>query len=421
MQPNDSFHLVGDFSGDRDTLRTLIFGMSTLPTTLPTVTASASPVPGLAACSRLSLTGLADCYLWAPSGATELVVIHQGHMPSLTDIGIGELIKDFHRNGYAVLGCLMPDAGSIAAHNSGQRPYSDFLLPMIAGLNYAESLGFTEAAATGISGGNWTLQMVAAIDERVTKTIPVAGCLPHYYGLTSELDWEQTLSEIAPYSYVDLHALCTTNGRSQLVIMFDGDGSRKSLAFFSAAPDFRPLLQSVAQGPWSMEWINQTQHAITMHARRRIFEWLTGKPFPYAQIKDAVAANVVGAWTLFSSPPPNTWVGNNCYSRDVGTAADYVQWTFAVAPGIYDVWASCSAHSGRSSNAPYLLFDGATQVGGVVRIDQRPQPTDYVDASGVGFNHIGAIDVTTGTLAVRVRADADAKTMADAARVMRRA
>ncbi|CAE7381533.1 unnamed protein product [Symbiodinium sp. CCMP2456] len=53
-----------------------------------------------------------------------------------------------------------------------------FCEPVILTINYALSLGFQDVVLAGLSGGGWTTSLVAAMDPRVVKSIPVAGVLP---------------------------------------------------------------------------------------------------------------------------------------------------------------------------------------------------------------------------------------------------
>lgn len=56
-----------------------------------------------------------------------------------------------------------------------------FLQPVRVVLDYLQSAGESEFAMIGISGGAWTTALYAALDPRVTLSVPVAGSLPMRY------------------------------------------------------------------------------------------------------------------------------------------------------------------------------------------------------------------------------------------------
>jgi hypothetical protein len=53
-----------------------------------------------------------------------------------------------------------------------------FLEPIILTVIYAKSLGYKNIVMAGLSGGGWSTVMAAAIDPRITLSVPIAGSIP---------------------------------------------------------------------------------------------------------------------------------------------------------------------------------------------------------------------------------------------------
>jgi len=132
------------------------------------------------------------------------VILHQGHSPvldddhSLADVSFGmqRTVDNLLTAGYAVLamympGCLPPASGCTIPHEQiVELPTTGngikfFLEPVARGLNYLETQAakdgftpYTDVAMVGLSGGGWTTTVYAALDPRITLSIPVAGSLP---------------------------------------------------------------------------------------------------------------------------------------------------------------------------------------------------------------------------------------------------
>jgi hypothetical protein len=103
-------------------------------------------------------------------------------------------------------------------------PISFFVEPVAASLNYV--LGkdrFDRIGMLGISGGGWATTLYAALDERISRSYPVAGSEPIWLTVRRPqgwLDYEQTdvgLYRIA--NYPELYVLGTSEGRGQLQIL----------------------------------------------------------------------------------------------------------------------------------------------------------------------------------------------------------
>lgn len=221
----------------------------------------------------------ATLYLVHPArnaGSVRLLVVHQGHQGGLID-GIGNLANRGLADGFTVLLSQMPMTGwndcrevrypnatesndwrNVDAHNHllyaearnldhalnatryGFSGLRFFLEPVVVGINYflAQHPRHGGIAMAGLSGGGWTTDLVAAIDPRVTVSIPVAGSYPlylrpHYPNAGGDAEqWMPALYEKRA-SYLDLYILGAWGpGRKRIQVLnqferlFGGVGSR---------------------------------------------------------------------------------------------------------------------------------------------------------------------------------------------------
>jgi hypothetical protein len=184
-------------------------------------------------------------YLFMPIHATQtLIIYHQGHSG---DFILGtEFIQCMLNEGYAVAAFSMPLLGmnnqpvvnlkrfgkfKLTDHDHLKllqpekgHPIQYFLTPVVEMINVAESFGFKNIVMTGISGGGWTCTMIAAIDDRITRSYPVAGTLPLYLrsGIHNNWgDYEQTIPEIYRIAnYLELYIMgAYGNNRKQIQVI----------------------------------------------------------------------------------------------------------------------------------------------------------------------------------------------------------
>jgi hypothetical protein len=183
-------------------------------------------------------------YLFIPDSSNEkLVIYHQGHGGGFENGK--KTIEVFLNEGYHVLAFSMPlkgynsqpeledtDFGRIKLinHNSFRliedetfSPIKFFFHPIFVSLNYLEQeFNFDSYHMIGLSGGGWTTVVYSAIDERVSKSFPVAGTFP--ISLRTEPqnfgDYEQTLPDLyRTVNYLELYIMGSYGeGRSQLQI-----------------------------------------------------------------------------------------------------------------------------------------------------------------------------------------------------------
>ena len=147
-------------------------------------------------------------YLLIPNNPNnKLVIYHAGHEE---DFFHGKKTIDFFlKNNYSVLAFSMPlhgnnnnpiidhpTFGKIKMTNHDSFYFLDsenfssikyFVEPILTSLNYSlDSYEFISVYMIGISGGAWTTTLYAAIDDRVTKSFPVAGVLPIFLRADNE-------------------------------------------------------------------------------------------------------------------------------------------------------------------------------------------------------------------------------------------
>jgi len=171
-------------------------------------------------------------YLFIPeSSNNQLIIYHQGHSGGF-DNG-KETIQELLKQNYSVLAFSMPLLGynnqpevetndfgyvKLMNHNSLRLIESDelspikyFIHPIFVSLNYVEKeFNFDSYHMVGLSGGGWTTVLYSAIDERISKSFPVAGTLPIFlrYEPQDFGDYEQTLPELYRIAnYLELYIM----------------------------------------------------------------------------------------------------------------------------------------------------------------------------------------------------------------------
>jgi hypothetical protein len=185
------------------------------------------------------------------SSNQRLFIYHQGHNGGFI-LG-AKTIATLLENGYSVLAFTMPLIGMnqpedcnmklpsgkticlkshqdfVELENEGINPMHFFVEPVIAGINYLEKYHHYDSIdMLGISGGGFTTFFVAALDDRIRNSYPVAGGLP--FSMRNDPrdlgDFEQ-LKERPLYriaSYLDLFLLgALEQHRKQVQILIADD------------------------------------------------------------------------------------------------------------------------------------------------------------------------------------------------------
>jgi len=165
------------------------------------------------------------------SSNNELIILHNGHSGGFQEQKI--IIQEFLNRNYDVIAFSMPLLGlnnqpivedsnfgriHLVNHNTFHfienknfSPMKFFVHPITLSLNYVENqFAYDSINMIGISGGGWTTILYAAIDDRISKSFPVAGSLPISLRMESRDigDYEQTHSEFyAIANYLELYVM----------------------------------------------------------------------------------------------------------------------------------------------------------------------------------------------------------------------
>jgi hypothetical protein len=141
-----------------------------------------------------------------PSNANRVVIIHQGHGADLR-FGVGATADHLLEGGFTVAVMMMPlsgwnrdatavipDRGALtfanhdamieeAAENEDGQGFRLFLEPVVQSINYfvESNPELEDVTMIGLSGGGWTTSMMAAVDDRITFSVPIADSAPLYH------------------------------------------------------------------------------------------------------------------------------------------------------------------------------------------------------------------------------------------------
>ncbi|WP_442482219.1 hypothetical protein [Aeoliella sp. SH292] len=147
-------------------------------------------------------------YLMHPknlANSNRLAIVYQGHANTLLG-GVGATANHLLAEGFTVLTMEMPLYGwntdttanlpgqgalTFGSHDqmivntgpaNGGWGFRLFLEPVVQAINYvtATNPDLEQISMMGLSGGGWTTSMMAAVDERIDLSIPVAGSSPLY-------------------------------------------------------------------------------------------------------------------------------------------------------------------------------------------------------------------------------------------------
>lgn len=247
-----------DVGKKRQEMVDFLWGSDGFPSAkLPTVVKKnvVSPVDGLVNLARVDdlflmmdggVESMAHHFIPAQSKTNRLVVLHHGHATTFNDnagmrdagYGMQRTIRNLLIEGYSVLavympGCL-PDAPMVPHATLVDTPTTGsglkfFLEPVAVYLNYLQTQADADAfphyldfSMMGLSGGGWTTTVYAALDPRISLSVPVAGSLP----LALRSGWsigdsEQTDPRFyALVGYLDLYVLGAAGaGRRQVQVL----------------------------------------------------------------------------------------------------------------------------------------------------------------------------------------------------------
>merc|ERR1712032_821911 len=177
-----------------------------------------------------------------PRQGRTLVVFHNGHGTSkgCPTFGDTDGVADWlNQMGFDVAMVMMPfkdcnyqptgpqrHSWFKAFQDEGKAWIRFFLEPAVNTINYAKSvMGYEEIVMMGLSGGGWSTTLVAAIDPRITLSMPVAGSIPCDFRHTS-WDFEQFCDDdwARIGNYTALYVLAALEpGRASLQMLHEAD------------------------------------------------------------------------------------------------------------------------------------------------------------------------------------------------------
>jgi hypothetical protein len=219
-------------------------------------------------------------------------VMHGGHYITyfeggsvFTPCNMQSLTKALTAAGWMILGCAQPFMGAndrvyhyeggvdMAAYEPvdvypwvghyqlhqyeaifGESSLPQFLEPAIVGMNYVQATyGVRDFAFSGISGGGWTTEMMAAVDPRITRSYPALGSIPFQLwsiwngGIIADFEsnsycrWFQDTGA----SMENIYTLgCFDPGRRQIKIVEHGDTAWTAAGHDSDIAAWKALVQS---------------------------------------------------------------------------------------------------------------------------------------------------------------------------------
>lgn len=145
-------------------------------------------------------------------------------------------------------------------------------------INYARKLGYKHVIMAGLSGGGWTTTVAAALDPRISLSMPVAGSVPQ----TPSLIWNQVVPDMPENQtgtgdfeqnqarpmyqacgWVCLYVLAAIEpGRSSLQMLhehdsccFSSNGAHSKIAEYNAVVR-RELARQPGGGGWFQTYAN---------------------------------------------------------------------------------------------------------------------------------------------------------------------
>jgi polygalacturonase len=162
-----------------------------------------------------------------------LVIFNPGHLCTLKsdpdvgrDYGTESTIRGLLEKGFDVLAVFMPHVSETDCDLDHCNIFNTplviedypatyglrfFLDPTIVSLNYLMEINsYSDVNMVGLSGGGWTTNMIAAIDDRIKYSFSVAGSMPLYYRSAGSIgDVEQYLPQFYRdiAGYPDLYVL----------------------------------------------------------------------------------------------------------------------------------------------------------------------------------------------------------------------
>jgi len=251
-----------------------LFDSPTLPGTIPVMVKE-----GMRVELDNGFHSLATVYMpERPNNA--LVLYHTGH-EGLTGRDRAA-IRAFTQAGYPVwrldmpltganpreVAVTLPEAGRVFIRQHRQMSYLDeltagsplryFIEPVVALVNQAQTQGYRDIFAVGLSGGGWTVHLAAAVDVRIRASYPVAAGVPLALRFDRDQknwgDWEGNLPALHRIAGFEDLSILGAAGRSQIQVLNEFDLCCYNEARFSMyAPIISQVVTSLG-GNYAVHW-----------------------------------------------------------------------------------------------------------------------------------------------------------------------
>ncbi len=147
---------------------------------------------------------------------------------------------------------------------------------------------------------------------------------------------------------------------------------------------------------------------------------VTPPPFAVGSVQTINAAGsgfiTTGSWQQWAG---YGHAGNMDEEAVPGTGSSLADWTFTALPaGTYLVQIVWPPYGNRATNAPYTIYDG-TKALSTYAINQQASPSGTADSSGVVWQTLSNVSISSGTLKVELSNLANGRVEADAVRITR--
>jgi hypothetical protein len=246
-------------------------------------TSGGIPVPG----GPASVQGLADFYM-PPGGSTRFVILSPGHACTYARLPAqgAQTIVDLLNERYAVLATYLPGFTPLDCchinHNqlfvgnmrpaNGRHPYVYFLDPIRRSLNTIASQAHQQIDMAGVDGGGWATTVYAALDTRVTASIPVSGTEPFY--MRSPQDTEQNNDVAGGNDFFSFATRTTPNklvvtGYKDLYLLGGAGTARKQIQVLNRNDDCCFGAAQFTSEPSGQTW-DQAARANELEIRQRL-------------------------------------------------------------------------------------------------------------------------------------------------------
>jgi hypothetical protein len=319
----------------------------------------------------------------------------------------------------------------------GFSPLQYFLDTPIVALNtfLAQNPAPTSITAMGVSGGGWTVTLLAALDTRIGRSVQIAGTLPlplRNSHVNEHGDWEQRLPGLTAgegqLDYLDLYLMGADGGRSQLQINNEFD-----TCCFSGTKDEKYAEHLTRLNPrWTFERVaGRGVHGIPDAKVGELVGPLLGpvlveRPVQFHRIVDDEDKG-------FSKSGPD-WK-ERTKQREAHNGDDWVptgepacvaggdgrheaSWTVTEVPDVtVKVSVSYRASKDLAADASYEIRDGDGMTLWSGTVNQQRPPSGGGTLRSVRFHELAAVRTASGVLVVRLNDRATGCVVADAVRV----